>query len=97
MTPPWFLERMTAADWTALGISNHRQLRMNLAERVRTVGVDAVAAKVAMSAFAAKGWAMQPYVREQLLGYLAEVEWGAVTAPSVNPATTPATPLSQLL
>ena len=84
MTPPWFLGRLTAADWAALGVSNHRQLGMQLAERVRAAGVDAVAARVAMSAFAEKGWAMQPYVREQIAGYVVEAEWDWVTSSSIG-------------
>lgn len=96
MTPPWFLEGLTAADWAALGVSNHRQLGMNLAERVRASGVDAVAALVADAVYDSQ-WNMQPYIREQIVGYLAEAEWDAVTAPSVTQAKMPATPQSQPL
>ena len=83
---------MTSADWVALGISRHGQLRMSLAERVQAAGVDAVVARVAMSSFADNGWSMPPYVREQILGYLAETEWDGVTAPVSTSERTPARP-----
>ena len=84
MTPPWFLERMTAADWAALGISNHRQLVLTDEQKLREVGTDAVIEHK----FGHLGWSdARLDLRSQMISWLVDCEWERKTAPARTQST----------